>query len=116
MRGREPRTAASPKPLAPSIQLDSDASMCVATATEQEDEAEAEALLSSITSDTSTCRSQLGSPAMPVTSCFVISGPHPAEEEDNHLTLMLTPAQPSLVSSSAPLRRGTVHFHSLEVS
>lgn len=34
----------------------------------------------------------LGSPAMPVTSCFVISVPHPAEEKDIHLTLMLTSA------------------------
>jgi len=46
---------------------------------------------------------------MPVTSCFVISGPHPAEEKDNHLTLMLTSAQPSLFSSAAPLLRGTFY-------
>uniref|UniRef100_A0A669D4W2 ELAV-like protein n=1 Tax=Oreochromis niloticus TaxID=8128 RepID=A0A669D4W2_ORENI len=36
---------------------------------------------------------------MSVTSCFVISVPHPAEEKDNCLTLRLASAQPSLFPS-----------------
>ncbi|KAI4799383.1 hypothetical protein KUCAC02_016951 [Chaenocephalus aceratus] len=46
---------------------------------------------------------------MPVTSCFVISVPHPAEEKDSHLTLMLTPALASLLPVTQRYRSPEAH-------
>lgn len=42
---------------------------------------------------------------MSVTSCFVISVPHPAEEKDNCLTLRLASAQPSLFPSLVDINK-----------